>query len=124
MAHVENIILVIHEVTQSWSGENGVYGVSSSLKVDGVRVGKQQGTRGQTNFAETDGGGLFTETLAAEVKTVFADETSLVGAQTAEGARVSAPPEFQYRRINYRTIGESPFRIFWDERTKRRRVSW
>jgi len=31
-------------------------------------------------LAETDGGGLFTETLTAEVETVFANDTSLVGA--------------------------------------------
>ena len=51
-------------------------------------MGEEQGTRGWTNLAETDGGGLFTETLTTEVKAVFSDETSLVGAQTAEEAGV------------------------------------
>ena len=102
-----------------------VCSVSSSLKVGSVRAGKEQGTRGWTNLAKTNGGGLFTETLAAEVKAVFADETSLVGAQTAEKARVrTLPGRSRDRCISYRTIDESPFRIFWDERTKRRRVSW
>lgn len=32
---------------------------------------------------ETNVGGLFTETLTADVETVFADETGLVGADTA-----------------------------------------
>jgi len=32
---------------------------------------------------ESDGGRLFAEALAAEVETVFADETGLVGAETA-----------------------------------------
>jgi hypothetical protein len=36
------------------------------------------------NLYETDGSRLFAETLTAEVKTVFADDTSLVSAQTAE----------------------------------------
>jgi hypothetical protein len=39
------------------------------------------------NLLETDGGGLFTETLTAQVKTVFSDETSLVGTQTTEKGR-------------------------------------
>lgn len=47
-------------------------------------MGQKQETWGWANLAETDGGGLFTETLTAEVKAVFADETSLVGTQTAE----------------------------------------
>lgn len=40
---------------------------------------KEQEVRGLANLAETDGSGLFTETLATEIKTIFADETSLVG---------------------------------------------
>ena len=40
-----------------------------------------------SNLGEADGGGLFTETLTAEVETVFANDTSLVSAQTAEEAR-------------------------------------
>jgi len=71
---------------------------------------------------ETDCGGLFTETLTAQVKTVFSDDTSLMGTQTAEKSRVRN--QSQNKAVDYRTIGESPFRIFWDERTKRRRVSW
>ena len=37
-----------------------------------------------TYLDETDGSRLFTEALTAEVKTVLADETSLVSAETAE----------------------------------------
>jgi len=85
-------------------------------------MGQEQRIRGSTNLGETDGGGLFTETLTAEVKAVFADETSLVGTETAEEARVRN--SFRKKAINRRTIDESPFRIFWGERTKRRRVSW
>jgi hypothetical protein len=78
------------------------------------------------NLRKTNGGGLFTETLTAEVETVFADYTCLVGAQTAEKAHVTrSGQEISEREPNgYHTIGESPFRIFWDERTKWRRVSW
>ena len=36
-----------------------------------------------THLAETNGIGLLAEALTAEVKTVLADETSLVGAVTA-----------------------------------------
>lgn len=50
-------------------------------------MGEEQGTRGWTNLAETDGGGLFTETLTTEVKAVFTDNTSLVGTQTTREAR-------------------------------------
>ena len=63
-----------------------ICGVSPSLEVDGVRTGKYRKTLGWTNLCETDGGGLFTETLTAEIKTVFADDASLVGTQTT-GAR-------------------------------------
>ena len=90
----------------------------------GFRAGNERENKGLTNLAETDGGGLFTETLAAEVKTVFADETSLVGAEAAEDRVRNLPERSQNKCIDYRTIGESPFRIFWDERTRRRRVSW
>jgi len=37
--------------------------------------------RGSSGFGEADGSRLFTETLAAEIKTVFTDDSSLVGAQ-------------------------------------------
>ena len=36
-----------------------------------------------THFDKPDGSRLFTETLPTKVKTVFADETSLVGTETA-----------------------------------------
>lgn len=39
---------------------------------------------------ESNIGGLFTETLTADVETVFADETGLVGADTAVGNFSSA----------------------------------
>jgi len=40
-------------------------------------------------LSEPNGGRLFTEALTAEVKTVFADETSLVGTETALTATLS-----------------------------------
>lgn len=45
----------------------------------------------KSNLGETDGCGLFTETLTTEIKTVFTDDTSLVGAQTAEEAHMKKP---------------------------------
>ena len=59
--------------------------LSSGLE-DLVSIEKERYTRSLANLGETDGGGLFTKTLTAEVKAVFADDTSLVGAQTAEEA--------------------------------------
>jgi hypothetical protein len=47
---------------------------------------------GQTYLDESDGGRLFAEALAAEVETVFADETSLVGAETAVPRKSKARP--------------------------------
>jgi len=88
MAHVMDIV-VIHEVMQSWSDEGGVClrgFIESKSRWHQSR--KETGNTGWTYLAETDGGGLFTETLAAEVETVFADETSLVGAQTAEEGHI------------------------------------
>lgn len=38
-----------------------------------------------SNLGETNGGGLFAETLTTKVNAVFANDTGLVGAQTAEG---------------------------------------
>jgi hypothetical protein len=35
----------------------------------------------KTNFCETNSGSLFTEALTTQIKTVFTDDTSLVGAQ-------------------------------------------
>ncbi len=40
-----------------------------------------------THLDETNGSRLFAEALSAEVKTVLADETSLVGTETARGRR-------------------------------------
>jgi len=59
MAHAEHII-VIHEIRV--------------VKVVSVYV--------SSSLGETDCSGLFTETLTAQVKTVFSDETSLVATQT------------------------------------------
>ena len=39
--------------------------------------------RGFANLCEADGGGLFAKTLTTQVKTVFSDDTSLMGTQTA-----------------------------------------
>ena len=61
--------------------------VLSSLNVYRVRMSRKRRAQGWEYLAETDGGRLFTETLAAEVKAVFADETGLVCTQTTEGAR-------------------------------------
>lgn len=41
------------------------------------------GEREETHLEETDGRGLLTEALTAEVEAVLADETSLVGAEAA-----------------------------------------
>jgi len=79
--------------------------------------------RGLANLYKTDCSGLFTETLTAQVKSVFSDETSLVGTQTTS-RKAHVRNQSQNKVSNRLTIGESPFRIFWDERTKRRRVSW
>jgi len=67
---------------------------------------------GLTNLTETDGSGLFTETLAAEVKTVFADETSLVGAETAEEARVRNLPEVSEQLYRLSHHWREPFPYF------------
>ena len=89
-AHVMYIVLV-HEVMQSRSDEDGVCLVQrlTESKSWWCQNGKGAGNQGQTNLTETDGGGLFTETLTAEVKTVFTDDTSLVCAQTTREARGS-----------------------------------
>ena len=39
--------------------------------------------KGLTNLVETDVGGLLTEALTADVQAILADETGLVGADTA-----------------------------------------
>jgi hypothetical protein len=44
-----------------------------------------------THLGETDVGGLLTEALTADVQAVLADETSLVGADTAAKPSVSCP---------------------------------
>jgi len=41
------------------------------------------GVSASSSLGETDGGGLFAETLTAEVDTVFTNDASLVGAQAA-----------------------------------------
>ena len=74
-----------------------------------------------THFDKTDGSRLFTETLSTKVKTVFADETSLVSTETAGQNDQS---EAANQKCFKFTIDVRPFRIFWDERTKRRRVSY
>lgn len=84
MAHVVHIV-VIHEVTVMRSSSDGRWclsNASSSLKVDGVRMGMGQCIRGLADLREADCSGLFTETLTAQVKTVFSDETGLVATQT------------------------------------------
>jgi len=106
MAHVDSV--VIHEVMETVS----VCSVSSSLKAGGVRAGKDQGSGGWTNLAETDGGGLFTETLAAEVKTIFADDTSLVGAQTAGEASIRILPEVSEQEYQLSHHWREPFPYF------------
>ena len=45
-----------------------------------------------THLAETNGIGLLAEALTAEVKTVLADETSLVGAEAAVGTHYQHSP--------------------------------
>jgi hypothetical protein len=44
------------------------------------------GKRRASNLGKADSGRLFAETLAAEVKTIFANDTSLMGAQATEEA--------------------------------------
>ena len=95
----------------------------SSTNVE-VRVGVERLCEGTTHLLEANGIGLLAEALTAEVKTVLADETSLVGTVTAgRVVRVSTvAPSLQEEGVF--TIHGSPFRTCGDERTKRRRGSF
>ena len=50
------------------------------------------GNGGWAHLLETDGSSLLAEALAAEVKAVLADETSLVGAEAAVGTHYQHSP--------------------------------
>lgn len=76
----------------------------------------------KTHFAETDSSRLFTEALTAEVKSVFADDTSLVGAQSA-GRSLSAIV-LVYALTCVLTIDGCLFRTCEGERTRWRRESF
>ena len=54
-------------------------------------------SRGLANLCETNGSRLFAETLTAQVKAVFPDETSLMGTQTAEKAGKKSASEKGHR---------------------------
>lgn len=61
-------------------GEVQFYRVYTNVE---VRIGARIGREGTTHLLETNSIGLLAEALTAEVKTVLADETGLVGAVTA-----------------------------------------
>ena len=68
------------------------------------------------NLFEPDGSGLFTETLTAQVKTIFSDETSLMGTQTAEKARKKLVSE-QDRRLSYHSREPFPYLLGRENQT-------
>ena len=63
-----------------WRDEDGVYPwclIESKHWSEDEKKGESEAS----DLGETNGGGLFTETLTAEVKTVFANNASLVRTQ-------------------------------------------
>jgi hypothetical protein len=67
---------------------------------------------------EANGSALFTEALSAQIEAVLPDETGLVGTEAAGGSEDSWLTRWQRP-----TTGGCLFRIYGDERTRRRRVS-
>ena len=71
---------------------------------------------------ESDSGWLLSEALTAKVKTIFTDETGLVGAQSAGYPPVSivypVGDKFLLTTVGY------PFQTSWDEKTKPSRASF
>lgn len=76
----------------------------------------------QVYLDEADGSRLFTEALTAEVESVLADETSLVGA-VAAGVTFRRWGVWSKAHGSLTTDG-CPYRTSWGERTKRRRGSF
>jgi len=74
-----------------------------------------------THLGETNRCRLFTEALTAKIKTVLANETSLMGTQAAKDWVVNMR---LWIHIAERTIACYPFQICVGERTKWRRVSF
>lgn len=74
-----------------------------------------------TYLDETDGGRLFTEALTAEVKTILANETGLVSAETAEKERKDIQSTVLSKERSpgaVFTIHGCPCRTCGDERTR------
>ena len=76
-----------------------------------------------THLEETDGSSLLTETLTAEVESVLADDTSLVGTDTAvDSFNKSEMDNDEHGEVH--TIDGCPCRTCGDERTKQSRGSF
>jgi hypothetical protein len=75
----------------------------------------------ETHLGEPNGCRLFSEALTTQIKSIFADEPRLVGAEPAE--RDNQVMDAVCFAV-VRTIDGCPFRIFWGERTKQRRESF
>ena len=76
-----------------------------------------------THLEETDGSSLLTEALTAEVESVLADDTSLVGTDTAvDSFNKSEVDNDEHGEVH--TIDGCPCRTCGDERTKQSRGSF
>ena len=82
------------------------------IESKGLSELEKQGEQEASNLGETDGGGLFAETLTAEVEAVFANYTSLVGAQTTEEAEKDVRPRGLKRELTVTTPLTRPLSVF------------
>ena len=101
----------------------GLYRVCWTIVRENASQARSEDT---THLLEANSIGLLAEALTAEVKTVLANETGLVGAVTA--TRIIGSTHYSLVIVSQRerelTTGGSPFRTCGDERTKRRRGSF